>query len=191
MLCCFVCRPRKMVVLGHHLTAKNVSYAWLVVAVITEIIAGNFMKTARGFEDGWHTFLAFFWVNICISATILFLTEIDLSIGWAIYTAFEFAGIVAAGVILWGEPLTASKIIGLAVTLFGVLVLIFEDEGIFERMEAKGIDEFGLPDDLDFVFGTDKKEKESREMRAMDAESPSQTEPAKRIGRESSGLVGV
>ena len=36
-----------------------------------------------------QTLLAFIWLNVTVSATIVFLNEVDLSIGWALYTVRE------------------------------------------------------------------------------------------------------
>ena len=41
------------------------------------------------FRDVKQTLLAFIWLNVTVSATIVFLNEVDLSIGWALYTVRE------------------------------------------------------------------------------------------------------
>ena len=51
------------------------------------------------------------------------LEEIDLSIGWAIMSAVEVLGASIAGVVLFHEPLTKTKIIGITITVVGVAML--------------------------------------------------------------------
>jgi len=133
---------------------QTASYVWLGIAVVAEIVSGNYMKESSGFRDVKQTLLAFIWLNVTVSATIVFLNEVDLSIGWALYTAFEFTGVVAVGVALWGEPVNVFKVLGLCVTLLGVVVLILEDEGYFDRMEAS-LRKEDLEVDGDYPQGTE------------------------------------
>jgi multidrug transporter EmrE-like cation transporter len=103
-------------------------WTWCFIAIVAEIAGGHYMKEARAFADRRRAFLAFLYCNICCFALIYFLDNTDLSIGWAIYTALQFCGVMFIGVVHSGERLTKWKAIGLVVTTIGVAILVLEDE---------------------------------------------------------------
>lgn len=103
-------------------------WTWCFIAILAEIAGGHYMKEARAFADRRRTFLAFFYCNVCCVALIFFLDNTELSIGWAIYTALQFCGVMFVSVAVSGERLTKWKTIGLIVTTFGVSILVLEDE---------------------------------------------------------------
>merc|ERR1719453_1483459 len=84
-------------------------WIWCAIAVAAEIAGGTYMKTARGFASRRDTALAFLTTNACVVSLIVFLGSIELSVGWAIYTAVQFCGVVLVGVFFGGERMSVWK----------------------------------------------------------------------------------
>merc|ERR1719217_529410 len=110
-------------------TLSNV-HVWgvLALAVGFEVAGGIFMEQAKGFQNMNAAILAALCVQVCVVSTTLLLVHLDLSIGWALYTALEYLGIQTWGMFVLGESCPPWKMRGLALCFLGVLILATTDD---------------------------------------------------------------
>lgn len=104
---------------------KSLAVAWtaLVLGGLLDIFGSGLMTNARGFKDVKSAVGAYAVVLLTTTLAIVSLDRIDLSVGWAVMAAVEVLGASAAGVLVFKESLTVTKLVGLVVTLAGVMVL--------------------------------------------------------------------
>lgn len=102
---------------------KFITVIALVLAINVEILAAGFMKASDGFKNVIHTLAAFVFCALTTGFTILLLSVVELSIGWAVFTALELTGTILVGVFYFGESFSIAKIVGLSISVFGVIIL--------------------------------------------------------------------
>jgi len=95
----------------------------LAVAIVMEVCGTTCMKLSHGFKEITPSVLVFVFYAISFTAFIYALKTIDLSISYAIWAGLGLALIAAIGILHFKEPVTATKIIFLAITLIGVVGL--------------------------------------------------------------------
>ena len=101
-------------------------YVYMIAAIALEI-AGTFcLKLSNGFERPVPSGLAFFFYGIMNVPFILALKAQPLSL---VYTTWAGVGVIAAaaiGMTYFGEAVTTSRILLIAITLIGVVGLQWE-----------------------------------------------------------------
>ena len=101
-------------------------YHWLSISgsIITEVASAYFYKRSQGFCSVAFTLGAFALSNFNAVCTILALSGLELSTGWAIYSAAEVPLSIMLGFVVFGESINLAKLIGIVCCLVGVTVLI-------------------------------------------------------------------
>lgn len=97
--------------------------AWLLVAIVLEIIANIFLKHSDGFRRFGYGVLSLLAVLAAFSALAQAVKGIDLSVAYALWGGFGIIATVAAGWILFGQRLNRKGWIGLALLLVGMVII--------------------------------------------------------------------
>lgn len=96
-------------------------YGYLGIAIVAEVLATSFLKSAEGFTRLWPSVAVGYGIAfLCLSLT---LRTIPTGVAYAIWSG---AGIVLVSAIAWiflGQKLDAPALIGMGLILAGVLVI--------------------------------------------------------------------
>lgn len=99
------------------------SWVYLTVAILFEIVGTSAMKMSDGMTRLWPAVV----VVLCYSAAFTLLAQalrtIEVGIAYAIWSAAGTAAIAAIGVLVFGESLSLMKVAGIALIVAGVVSL--------------------------------------------------------------------
>jgi small multidrug resistance pump len=99
------------------------AWLYLALAILSEVAGTTSMKLSEGFtRPGWTVGIAVFY-GVSIVFLTLSLREIDVSVSYAIWSGAGTALIALIGVAVFREPLTALKMVSLALIVAGVVGL--------------------------------------------------------------------
>jgi len=99
------------------------TYLYLAVAIVAEVIATSFLKSCDGFTRFWPSIVVV--AGYAVAFFFLSLTLRSLSVG-IVYAIWSGAGIILVSIIAWiffGQKLDAPAIIGIALIIAGVAVI--------------------------------------------------------------------
>ena len=99
------------------------TYLYLSIAIVAEVIATSFLKSCEGFTRLWPSIVVL--VGYALAFYFLSLTLRSLSVG-IVYAIWSGAGIVLVSIIAWiffGQKLDVPAIIGIALIIAGVAVI--------------------------------------------------------------------
>lgn len=99
------------------------TYLYLAIAILAEVIATSFLKSCEGFTRLWPSVVVL--VGYAFAFYFLSLTLRSLSVG-IVYAIWSGAGIVLVSIIAWiflGQKLDVPAIIGIALIVAGVAVI--------------------------------------------------------------------
>jgi len=99
------------------------SWIYLIIAIITEVIGTTNMKLSQGFTKVVPSILMVVFYIICFAFMSLALKKLDVSITYAIWSGVGTALIAAIGILYFKEPATAIKIGSIALIVIGVVGL--------------------------------------------------------------------
>jgi small multidrug resistance pump len=99
------------------------SWIYLIIAIITEVIGTTNMKLSQGFTKVLPSILMVVFYIICFAFMTLALKKLDVSITYAIWSGLGTALIAAIGIFYFKEPATAIKIGSIALIVIGVVGL--------------------------------------------------------------------
>lgn len=97
--------------------------AWLMAAIVLEIVANIFLKFSDGFRRSLYGVFSLLAVLAAFSALGQAVKGIELSVAYALWGGFGIAATVAAGWILFGQRLNRKGWAGLALLLVGMVML--------------------------------------------------------------------
>lgn len=97
--------------------------AWLVLAIVLEIVANVFLKFSDGFCCKIFGLLSLVVVLAVFSVLSQAVKGIDLSVAYALWGGFGIAAMLAAGWILFGQWLNCKGWIGLVLLLAGMIMV--------------------------------------------------------------------
>ncbi|WP_145576201.1 multidrug/spermidine efflux SMR transporter subunit MdtI [Yersinia alsatica] len=97
--------------------------AFLILAVILEIIANILLKMSDGFRRVWLGILSLLSVLGAFSALAQAVKGIELSVAYALWGGFGITATVAAGWILFNQRLNYKGWIGLILLLAGMVMI--------------------------------------------------------------------
>lgn len=99
------------------------AWLYLALAIVSEVAGTTSMKLSEGFtRPGWAVGIFVFY-GLSIYLLTLSLKTIDVSVSYAIWAGLGTALIASIGVLVFGEPLTALKMVSLALIVAGVVGL--------------------------------------------------------------------
>lgn len=99
------------------------SYLYLFLAIIFEIIGTSFMKVSNGFSVLMPTIVTFISYVLCFMFFAQALKTLDVSIAYATWSALGLAVIAIIGFIFFQETVSISKIAFLVLIVIGVVGL--------------------------------------------------------------------
>lgn len=99
------------------------SWLYLFLAIIFEIIGTTLMKLSNGFSVLMPTIGTLLAYAVCFTLLSFALKTIDMGIAYAIWSALGLSIIAVIGIIFFHENISAIKIISLLFVVIGVVGL--------------------------------------------------------------------
>lgn len=99
------------------------TYIWLVIAIVAEVIATTSLKLSEGFSRLWPSVATVVFYGVAFYCLSITMRTIPTGIIYAIWSG---AGIVLIGTVGWiflGQKLDWPAIAGMALIILGVLVI--------------------------------------------------------------------
>ncbi len=99
------------------------AFVFLLAAIAAEVFGTSLLKASSGFTRLWPT------LGVAGSYLLAFLLlaqvvrDIPVGVAYAMWSGLGTAAIVAVGAVFLGEPLTPTKVVGVALVIAGVVVL--------------------------------------------------------------------
>ncbi|WP_367134113.1 multidrug efflux SMR transporter [Saccharothrix sp. HUAS TT1] len=99
-------------------------YLTLAVAIIGEITATVFLKLSDGFSKPLPSVVVIVGYLVAFGALSRVLQlGMPIGVAYAIWCAFGIAAVAGLGVVLFGEPLNATMVVGLLLVIAGVVTI--------------------------------------------------------------------
>lgn len=99
------------------------SYAYLAIAIVAEVIATSFLKQSDGFTRPVPTIVMAIGYLVAFFFLSLTLREVPTGIAYAIWSGVGIVLITAIAWIVQGQRLDAPAMTGMALIIAGVLVM--------------------------------------------------------------------
>jgi len=101
------------------------SMPWLILAatILFEVAGSTMMKLANGFTVFWPSVAVFICYGLSLAGLTITLKYIDLSVAYAIWSGVGVALVALIGIVYFGEPVTAQRILSLMLIVTGVVGL--------------------------------------------------------------------
>lgn len=99
------------------------TYLYLAIAIVAEVVATSFLKSCEGFTRLWPSVVVL--VGYAFAFYFLSLTLRSLSVG-IVYAIWSGVGIVLVSLIAWilfGQKLDLPAMVGMALIIVGVVVI--------------------------------------------------------------------
>ena len=101
------------------------AWAYLIVAALFETGWAIGLKYAQGFTKFWPSVLTIAAMVASLFLLALAVRTIPIGTGYAIWTGIGAVGTAALGMLLFGEPLTACRVLCLLLIVSGIFGLKF------------------------------------------------------------------
>ncbi len=108
------------------------AWIWLIIAIISEVVATSFLKATEGFTRLGPSivvligYIGSFW---CVSQT---LDTIPIGVAYAVWSGVGIAALAVVTVVLHDQRLDAAAVIGMGLIIAGVVVLRLFSETTLE-----------------------------------------------------------
>jgi len=100
-----------------------VAWVYLMLAIVSEVAGTTSMKLSEGFtKPVWSVGILVFY-GMSLYLLTLTLKTMDISLSYAVWSGLGTALIALIGVVVFREPLTALKMLSLALIVAGVVGL--------------------------------------------------------------------
>ncbi len=99
------------------------NYAYLLAAILCEVIATSALKAAEGFTRLGPSLVVVIGYGLAFYCLSLTLRTIPVGIAYALWSGIGIVLIALAGWILYRQPLDTPAVIGMALIVAGVLVI--------------------------------------------------------------------
>jgi small multidrug resistance pump len=100
-----------------------VSWMYLLIAIVAEVVGTSALKPAEGFTKPWPTAIVFAGYGTAFLFLSLTLQTIPIGIAYAIWAGLGIALITAIGWIVFGQKLDGFALAGIGLIVAGVLVI--------------------------------------------------------------------
>lgn len=101
----------------------NMSWTFLLLAIIFETIGTSAMKMSQGFSKTGPAIIMVVCYILCFSLLTLAIKQLDVSLAYAIWSGLGTALITIIGVYYFHEKVGAVKIISILLIIIGVIGL--------------------------------------------------------------------
>ena len=99
------------------------SYIYLAIAVMAEVIATSSLKASEEFTRFWPTALVVSSYIVAFYFLMLSLRSLPVGIAYAIWCGFGIVLIAVIGWVFYGQKLDLPAIIGLFMILSGIMII--------------------------------------------------------------------
>jgi quaternary ammonium compound-resistance protein SugE len=99
------------------------AYVFLLIAALFEVAWAVGLKYAQGFTKLWPSLLTITAMVISMSFLALAVRTIPVGTGYAVWTGIGAVGTAILGIVLFGEPVTAARVVCLLLIVAGVIGL--------------------------------------------------------------------
>lgn len=104
------------------------SYVYLAIAIVAEVIATSALNASRGFTAVMPSTLAVLGYGIAFYCLALVLKTMPVGVAYAIWCGLGIVLIAAAGYFLFGQRLDTAALAGIGLIIAGVvLISLFSD----------------------------------------------------------------
>ena len=100
-------------------------WIFLILAIISEVIATSFLKAAEGFTRLWPSLVVIVGYLLAFYLLSLTLRTIPVGVVYAIWSGVGIVLIALSGWLFLGQSLDLPALIGLALIIVGVVVINF------------------------------------------------------------------
>lgn len=98
-------------------------YAFLAVAIVSEVIATLLLKLSYGLTKWWWGIVSVFFYTIAGVMLSIVLKYMAVGLVYAIWAGVGIALICCASVLLWGQRFDAAALAGIALIVAGVMLI--------------------------------------------------------------------
>ena len=102
---------------------SQMHYAFLAVAIISEVIATLLLKLSDGLTKWWWGLVSVFFYSIAGIMLALVLKYMAVGLVYAIWAGVGIALVCCASVLLWGQRFDAAALGGIALIVAGVMLI--------------------------------------------------------------------
>jgi small multidrug resistance pump len=107
------------------------AYAFLLVAIIAEVIASTALRATKSFTEFWPSVITVVGYIISFYALSVTLGEIKLGITYAVWSGIGMVLVTALGWLIYKQELDWPALFGIALIILGVVVIqLFSKEGL-------------------------------------------------------------
>ena len=106
-------------------------WAFLGLAIFSEVVATASLKSTEGFTKLWPSILVLIGYSAAFYFLSLTLDTIPIGVAYAVWSGIGIAGIALVSVLFFDQRLDAAAIIGMGLIVAGVVVLrLFSDASV-------------------------------------------------------------
>lgn len=98
-------------------------WVYLIFAILLEVSGTTCMKLSNGFTRVGPSLGMFIFYGLSLGAMAMALKRIDVSLAYAVWSGMGTALIASIGILWFKEPMSALKLISLALIIIGVIGL--------------------------------------------------------------------
>lgn len=98
-------------------------YAFLAVAIVSEVIATLLLKLSDGLAKWWWAVVSVFFYAIAGVMLSVVLKYMAVGLVYAIWAGVGIALVCCAAVLLWGQRFDAAALAGIALIVAGVMLI--------------------------------------------------------------------
>ena len=99
------------------------SWAYLLVAILAEVIATSALKASDGFSRLWPSVITVVGYSVAFYCLSLTLKHIPVGVAYAVWSGLGAVLITAVSWVLFGQKLDAPALIGMGLIVAGVIVM--------------------------------------------------------------------
>nr|WP_217911798.1 multidrug efflux SMR transporter [Myxococcus sp. AM011] len=96
---------------------------FLLGAIACEVVATSLLKSTQGFTRLWPTVGCLTGYAVAFALLSQAVKQVPVGVAYAMWSGLGTAAIVAIGVVFLDEPMSATKLLGVALIISGVVLL--------------------------------------------------------------------
>ncbi|WP_027962183.1 DMT family transporter [Halomonas halodenitrificans] len=99
------------------------SYLYLALAIVAEVVATTALKASAGFTRLWPTVIVVVGYGLAFYLLALVLRSIPVGIAYALWAGLGIVLVTVAGILFYGEKPDLPALLGIAMIIGGVSVI--------------------------------------------------------------------
>lgn len=101
-------------------------YVYLILSVVTSILANTCVKLSYGFKKIFASIGAFLFYGLCALFLVLTVRHMELGVLYGIWAGVTVAGTALIGVFFFNETSSSRKMLSILIIVLGVVLLNLE-----------------------------------------------------------------